>query len=101
MRVLGHCTAHDRYTLRCVECAVAEDDLARATGVGTMYVLTQRLEGAVETLRELVRLKDGPRDDAYRAAKDAAWDAAREVLGWQSETALGTDELQAPDGNDG
>lgn len=31
-------------------------------------------------LRELVRLKDGPRDDAYRATKDAAWDAARAAL---------------------
>lgn len=33
-----------------------------------------------EVLAELVRLKDGPRDDAYRAAKDAAWDAARDAL---------------------
>jgi hypothetical protein len=31
-------------------------------------------------LTELVRLKDGPRDDAYRAAKDDAWQAAREAL---------------------
>jgi hypothetical protein len=31
-------------------------------------------------LAELVRLKDGPRDAAYRAAKDAAWQAAREAL---------------------
>jgi hypothetical protein len=31
-------------------------------------------------LAELVRLKDGPRDDAYRGAKDAAWDAARAAL---------------------
>jgi hypothetical protein len=38
------------------------------------------LEGAVGALAELVRLKDGPRDDAYRAAKDAAWDAAREII---------------------
>lgn len=37
----------------------------------------QRLYAA---LRELVRLKDGPRDDAYRAAKDAAWKRARDVL---------------------
>lgn len=29
---------------------------------------------------ELVRLKDDPRDDAYRAEKDAAWQAAREAL---------------------
>lgn len=31
-------------------------------------------------LEELVRLKDGPRDDAYLAAKDAAWKAARDAL---------------------
>jgi hypothetical protein len=37
-------------------------------------------QGAAEALRELVRLKDGPRDDAYRAAKDAAWDQARTAL---------------------
>lgn len=38
----------------------------------------------VETLREvlvgLVRLKDGPRDEPYRKAKNAAWDRARQVL---------------------
>jgi hypothetical protein len=34
-----------------------------------------------EALAELVCLKDGPRDDAYRAAKDAAWQAARDALG--------------------
>jgi hypothetical protein len=38
----------------------------------------------VEALVELVRLKDGPRDDAYRAAKDAAWERARSVVGEQS-----------------
>jgi hypothetical protein len=42
--------------------------------------LREQLAGAVGALRQLVRLKDGPRDDAYRAAKDAAWDAARDVL---------------------
>jgi hypothetical protein len=31
-------------------------------------------------LAELVRLKDGPRDDAYREAKEAAWQRARDVL---------------------
>lgn len=31
-------------------------------------------------LAELVRLKDGPRDAAYRAAKDAAWEHARHLL---------------------
>jgi hypothetical protein len=44
------------------------------------YVRADIHAGAVETLAVLVRLKDGPRDDAYRAAKDAAWDAAREVV---------------------
>lgn len=33
-----------------------------------------------EALADLVRLKDGPRDDAYRAEKDAAWDRARHAL---------------------
>jgi hypothetical protein len=33
-----------------------------------------------DALSELVRLKDGPRDDAYRNAKDTAWDTARKVL---------------------
>lgn len=36
-------------------------------------------------LSELVRLKDGPRDDAYRAAKDTAWERAREALGARTE----------------
>lgn len=31
-------------------------------------------------LAELVRLKDGPRDEAYRTSKDAAWERARELL---------------------
>ncbi len=34
----------------------------------------------VRALRILVKLKDGPRDDAYRAAKDHAWDNARMVI---------------------
>lgn len=33
-----------------------------------------------QALTELVRLKDGPRDDAYRETKDAAWQRARELL---------------------
>jgi hypothetical protein len=44
------------------------------------YIRAAEYEGAVNALAELVRLKDGPRDDAYRAAKDAAWDAARAVV---------------------
>lgn len=31
-------------------------------------------------LRELVKLKDGPRDDDYRERKDAAWDRGRELI---------------------
>lgn len=44
------------------------------------FVPESELRGAVEALVELVRLKDGPRDDAYRAAKDAAWDEARRIV---------------------
>lgn len=36
---------------------------------------------ALAVLRELVRLKDGPRDTAYERAKPKAWDAARRLLG--------------------
>jgi hypothetical protein len=31
-------------------------------------------------LRDLVRLKDGPHDDAYRAEKDGAWQRGRNAL---------------------
>lgn len=31
-------------------------------------------------LRELVELKDGPRDEDYRRRKEAAWQAARDLL---------------------
>lgn len=31
--------------------------------------------------RHLLALKDGPRDDAYRAAKEPAWQALRDALG--------------------
>jgi hypothetical protein len=41
----------------------------------------RRIAELTAALEELVRLKDGPRDDAYRAGKDAAWDAARRALG--------------------
>lgn len=46
-----------------------------------LEALDRRLQGAVGVLRELVALKDGPRDDAYRAAKDVAWDVARSIVG--------------------
>ena len=34
-----------------------------------------------EALAELVRLKDGPRDEAYERDKPLAWERARIVLG--------------------
>jgi hypothetical protein len=46
---------------------------ACSEALGDTRPLQQQLAAAVEALAELVRLKDGPRDDAYRAAKDAAW----------------------------
>lgn len=42
----------------------------------------QRFQAA---LAELVTLKDGPRDEHYRAAKDAAWDRARALLHHQPQ----------------
>jgi hypothetical protein len=40
----------------------------------------RRAYKVVSVLDELVRLKDGPRDDAYREAKDAAWERARAIV---------------------
>lgn len=40
----------------------------------------EKADDALNALADLVRLKDGPRDDAYRAKKDEAWAAARKVL---------------------
>lgn len=40
----------------------------------------KKLEDAREALALLVELKDGPRDDHYRAMKDRAWHRAREAL---------------------
>jgi hypothetical protein len=54
---------------------------ARAQAI---YRLREENERLREALAELVRLKDGPRDDAYRAAKDAAWDRARDVLAYNA-----------------
>ncbi len=36
---------------------------------------------AIDVLRELVALKDGPRDEDYERRKPLAWQQAREVLG--------------------
>jgi hypothetical protein len=48
--------------------------------------LRERAEQAEEALRELVRLKDGPRDEAYERDKPKAWDAARAALSALPET---------------
>jgi chromosome segregation ATPase len=42
--------------------------------------LRERLAEVEGALRQLVDLKDGPRDSAYYASKDAAWGAARAAL---------------------
>lgn len=41
----------------------------------------KQLRRCETALRMLVELKDGPRDEAYYAARDAAWAEAREALG--------------------
>lgn len=56
--------------------------------MGWLDARNWQLRRAVETL---VRLKDGPRDDSYRAAKDTTWEVARSVL----SSAPDTDELAA------
>ena len=40
-----------------------------------------RGEAALQVLTQLVRLKDGPRDDAYQVARVQAWAAARALVG--------------------
>lgn len=35
---------------------------------------------AIDALSALIALKDGPRDDAYEAAKSAAWQKGRDAL---------------------
>lgn len=45
-----------------------------------LVALQTRLFDAESALAELVRLKDGPRDDAYRRDKEIAWQRARAVL---------------------
>lgn len=53
---------------------------ARAVWKEQVHERSMQLLAALDALAKLVCLKDGPRDDAYRAAKDAAWDEARSVL---------------------
>lgn len=52
--------------------------LDHATALDESRIRVRALESA---LQELVRLKDGPRDDAYRAAKEDAWETARSLVG--------------------
>lgn len=40
----------------------------------------ENLHRCKKILTELIGLKDGPRDDKYKTAKEAAWRAARELL---------------------
>lgn len=88
------CGDGDLYPRRCSQCGQRWADLACGP---THALITEELcigdlrrefaqlreERAQvrEVLAELVRLKDGARDDTYRAVKDAAWARAREVLG--------------------
>lgn len=46
--------------------------------VGTWGTLTLRA-GLLDAARHLLELKDGPRDDAYREAREAAWARLREA----------------------
>jgi hypothetical protein len=50
----------------------------------TPHALREHAEQQRDALRaaleRLVALKDGPRDDEYRAGKDAAWQSARDLL---------------------
>lgn len=52
---------------------------------------TNTTERAVSVLRDLVNLKDGPRDGHYRAAKDEAWARARAIISGNAVN-LGTEE---------
>lgn len=45
-----------------------------------VVVLLRRIAALDAAARHLLALKDGPRDDAYRAAKEPAWQALREAL---------------------
>jgi hypothetical protein len=77
MNVLRHWTLEDREHLAVVALDAIEHDRGELVRrITTSYVPARHYQGAVDALAELVRLKDGPRDNAYRAAKDAAWDAA-------------------------
>lgn len=54
---------------------VADDVSAKANAV------LAQANSYREALAKLVELKDGPHDDAYRAAKGGAWEQARAALG--------------------
>jgi len=44
--------------------------------------LAKRLADTNQALRTLVRLKDGPRGEAYERAKVHAWEAARKIVSY-------------------
>lgn len=53
----------------------------RLEAMPTWAVDQDREDALLRALGDLVRLKDGPRDDHYREVKDAAWERARELTG--------------------
>lgn len=64
----------------CVDLPVGETKQRLRAAVGDAMGALNKAGKVREALAELVRLKDGPRDDAYRDGKDAAWQRARELL---------------------
>lgn len=63
-----------------------QDDLAEDLG----RIRASLLE---DTLRELVTLKDGPRDEHYATRKPIVWGKARRLLGQGSSSPLTEEEL--------
>lgn len=62
--------------------ALPEGETKQRLRVAVDDALSALTEAATvrQVLAELVRLKDGPRDDAYRSTNDAAWQRARDLL---------------------
>jgi hypothetical protein len=68
------------------EAAEAERDEARRMADENFgYLQEERARVLQEALRELVDLKDGPRDDDYHMRKPAAWENARRLVAFGSE----------------
>ncbi len=74
------------------QCGSAIDALARERDEYRAEV--ERLRAA---LRELVALKDGPRDADYERRKPAAWDAARRALDGDGQPQPRTEDGKAAD----